>query len=242
MARMIGQTKSWLWWLAGTLCALVFSAAARAGEAVAKKYGAPEPIRPPINNPAVTEEQKQKAEKLVVEYVVPVAAAEPTAEQKAAIDKLIAGLGSKDFQEREAASAAVVNHGPAALAALRAAAKSQDVEVSTRAGVAIAAIETAARQGLVAELKKDPGAAQVVVAQKLNEASAAQTKATQAAAEADKAGSKDEADKLRAEAKTATELTAALRGLQRAVSPMMMAPVYGVQAPVYGVRVPLDEK
>jgi hypothetical protein len=178
----------------------------------------------------------------VAEYVAPVAAKEPAAEVKADLDKLVAALGSKDYQEREAASAAVVKHGPAALSALRTAARSQDVEVSTRAGVAIAAIETAARQSLVGDLKKDANAAMVVVNQKLNEAGTAQAKAAQAAAEADKAGNKDEAEKLRAQAKTAGDLTATLRGLQRAIMPMRIAPVYGVEAPVYGVRVPLDEK
>jgi hypothetical protein len=105
MARMVGQTGSWLWWLAGALCALAFGRAVVAGEAT-EKYGVRP--RPPADQPAVTEEQKRQAGKLVADYLAPVPPAEPTAEQKAAIDKLVQDLGSADFKVRAAAAVVAI--------------------------------------------------------------------------------------------------------------------------------------
>jgi hypothetical protein len=48
MAAMIGRSKTWFWWLAGFLCALVFGRGVTAGEA-AKKYGVN--VRPPAVEP-----------------------------------------------------------------------------------------------------------------------------------------------------------------------------------------------
>jgi len=238
MARVIGSTKSWLWWLAGSLCALVFNAAARAGEIMVKYGVAP---RPPADQPAANEAQKKQAEKLVADCLAPVAAAEPNAEQKPAIEKLIAGLGSKEFREREEASAAVIKQGPAALGALREAAKSKDPEVAGRAATAVGTIELMARQQMVDELKKVPDAARVVLQQQMNDSRAAQGQALQAAGKADAEGNKAEADQLRGEAKTAGERNAAVSGLYRQVFPAIRRPIGDIQA-LYGVRVPMEEK
>jgi hypothetical protein len=48
MAAMIGRGKSWVWWLAGCLCALVFGRSVVAGEA-SRKYGVI--ARPPVEQP-----------------------------------------------------------------------------------------------------------------------------------------------------------------------------------------------
>ena len=110
MAVMIGKGKSWAWWLAGFLCALVFGAragAAEEGPRAVALYG----IRPGpggVDAPAVNPEQQKKAEGLVADYLAPVAAVEPTPEARAAIEKLVKDLGSNDAKTREEASAAVV--------------------------------------------------------------------------------------------------------------------------------------
>ena len=238
---MIGRTRSWLCWLAGALCALIFGANSRAGEAQAK-YGVQlRPIRPPADNPAVTAEQKQKAEQLVADYLAPVAAVEPTADQKTAIAKLVQDFGSADFKTREDASARAGKLGPEALGQLREASASKDAEVSTRAAAAIAAVETAARQGTVEELKKVRDAAAQAVSSRMNEARTAQAKAAQAAAAAEKAGQAEEAAKARAEAAGHSERVNALAALMRQIMPMVGGPGGPAQA-LYGVRMvePVD--
>ncbi|HOX08581.1 MAG TPA: hypothetical protein PK280_19455 [Planctomycetota bacterium] len=237
MATMLGQTKSWVWWLAGALCAMVFSAAAKAGEMVAK-YGV-RPIRPPIDNPAITDEQKQKVEKLLADYLTPPAAGEPAAELKATVEKLVKDFASADFKTREDASVQAAKQGPAALGLFREAAKSKDPEVASRAGAAAAAIENAARLTTVEELKKVQAAASQVIFQKLAESRAAQAKANEAAAAADKAGNADEAAKARAEAAKCAERTNALSSLQRQIMPAAIGtgPGGGAVA-LYGVRAP----
>jgi hypothetical protein len=241
MARVIGQTKSWVWWLAGALCALVFGAAARSeeGPGMSGKYGVQaRPVRPPIDNPAVTDEQKQKAEKLVAEYLAPPAAAEPTAEQKATVEKLVKEFGSADFQTREAASTQAGKLGPAVLGLLREAAKAKDPEVATRAGTAVAAIENAARQGTVEELKKIQPAAQTVIQQQMTDARQAEVKTREAIRKAEAEGNQAEAEKLRAEAKAAGERRGRLSGLMAMVSPLRMGPGGPGAVAVYGIRAP----
>ena len=63
MARMIGTTKSWMWWLGGLLCAAVFGGAAQAGEPVAVRYGIKiRPPAPPVKRVARAEKNKTAAE------------------------------------------------------------------------------------------------------------------------------------------------------------------------------------
>ena len=185
MARIIDKTRSWMWWLAGLFCALIFGPAATAQEA-SVRYG----IRPlpPVEGPVVNEEQKNKAEKLMADYLAPAAAAEPTPEQKAALEKLIKDFGSADFKVRDAASTEVVKQGGAALPLLREAAKNSDPEVATRAGAAVAAIEAAAHQGIVGELKNLGSAGRMAAMLKMREARAEQVKAMEASQKARDAG------------------------------------------------------
>jgi hypothetical protein len=232
MARMIGRSGSWLWWAFGAICALVFGADAMAGQAAVRYGVAP---RPPVDNPAVTEEQKQKAEKLVADYLAPVPAAEPAAEQKAAIEKLIKDLASNDFKVREEASANIVKQGPAALGVLREAAKSTDAEVATRAAAAIVAIEKAAHQAQVDDLKKLGTAGSIVINQEVAKARTAWAEANTALQAAEKKGDKDAVEKAKAASKASLEKMNVLNGLMALVSPMRMQPVYGAVA-LYGIR------
>lgn len=62
----------------------------------------------------------------------------------AEVDRLIAALGDPDFEARHAATQALVRHGPAAAAALEAAARSADAEVRWRAESALRDIRKAA--------------------------------------------------------------------------------------------------
>ncbi len=229
---MIGQTRSWLCWLAGALCALIFGANASAGEAQAK-YGVQlRPIRPPAEDPAMTEEQKQKAEKLVAEYLSPTPAGEPSAELKATVEKLLKDFGSADFKTREDASLQAAKLGPAALGLLRDGAKAQDAEVASRAGSAVAAIENAARQGPVAELKKIPGAARLVIMQQISAANQAERKAQEEFRAAESKNDRAAAEKSRAEQSAAVERRTRLTGLMAAVAPIERAvAVYGIRAP-----------
>lgn len=65
---------------------------------------------------------------------VPLAAADPPVAPPAAVADLVAQLGSDDYPRREAASKKLDAVGPAALPALRAAARSANPEVARRAG------------------------------------------------------------------------------------------------------------
>jgi hypothetical protein len=221
MAVMIGKSKSWLWWLAGFLCAFVFGSRAGAGEegprAVAL-YG----VRPGpegVDAPAVNPEQQKKAEGLVADYLAPVAAVEPAADAKTAIEKLVKDLGSNDVKVREEASAAVVKHGPAALAQLRAVLTSKDLEVAERSKVAVAAIETAARAPKIEEIKKLGVVGQTVVRQKWTEANQAAAAGDKAVADAKAAGKADDVVKFEAEARAGRERAAALFALLRQFAP-----------------------
>ena len=237
MTVLIGKTRSWLWWLAGFLCAWVFGPGAEAGEIARPGDNLPPDARQPAVKNA---EQQKQAEKLVADYLAPVAAAEPTADQKVAIEKLIQDLGSADFNVREAASAGIVKQGPAALALLREAAKNSDAEVATRAGAAVVAIEAAARQGFVGELKKIQGAAVNVIQKQLGDARMAQAKAQKAAEEARPAGKQEELARLQAEVKSAGVTSAVLSALFRQVVPLPVGggAKLGTIAPLYGVKTP----
>ena len=230
MARVIGGTKTWMWWLGGCLCALVFGDLARAGELIREiaKYGAPaRPIRP-----AVTEEQRKKAEKLVDQYLAPVAATEPDEAAAKEITASVKDLGSDDFRKRKAASDVLVKHGTAALGALRKAAESEDAEVKTRARAAVASIEAAARKGYVDDLKKIQTAARMVIGQRRTAAYHAMRTAHDAEAKAKKTGDRKAEEQARAERLAASATVGALSGLSRQVSPQpsKMRFRYGVRA------------
>jgi hypothetical protein len=234
MAAMIGRGKSWFWWLAGFLCALAFGSKAESAEAVAL-YGV-RPVNPGgVDQPVVNPEQQKKAEGLVADYLAPVAAAEPAAEAKAAIEKLIADFASNDAKTRDAASAAALKQGPAALALLRAAFDSKDAEVAERARAAATAIEAAARAPKIEELKKLGFVAQNVVNQKWAEANQAAVAADKTAAETEKSGDAAAAAKTRAEAKALRERAGMLAALLRQVSPEVMQARYMARP-----MVPLD--
>ena len=151
MARAIGRTKSWLWWLGGLLCTLAFGGVG-AAEEPEPEYGVRP--RPRGKQPAASEADRKKAEGLVDQYLAPVEAAEPGAAAKKEIAALIKDFGSADFAKRRAASVAIVKHGTAALGALREAAKSSDAEVAMRARSVITSIEGAPKQKILAELRK----------------------------------------------------------------------------------------
>ncbi|HOX04769.1 MAG TPA: hypothetical protein PK280_00085 [Planctomycetota bacterium] len=226
MAAMIGRGTSWLWWLAGAMCALLLGPRAGGMEVPAPVYG----IRPVGEEGQVDKpDQQQKAEALLNEILAPVPAPEPPPAVKAAIEKLIRDFASEDAKVREDASAAVVKEGVPALGLLRAAFSSKDAEVAERARTAAMAIEAAAKAPKVEELKKLQPAGRQVVNQRLLAVTRAGDEAEQAAAAADKAGDAAAAEKARAAAKAAREQRAVLAALVRKVGPgepMMMK--YGV--------------
>ena len=80
MARMIGATLSGLFWIIWCVCALFFGREGLVMEAKAL-YGVR--LRPPEQQPAMTDAQRQAAEKLIAEYL---AAAE--AERQPVVDEL----------------------------------------------------------------------------------------------------------------------------------------------------------
>jgi hypothetical protein len=221
MSAMIGRGQSWLWWLAGSLCALVFGRWAGAGE-----LPAPKPVYGMPARPVVSEDDQKKAEGLLAEYLAPVPAPEPPPPAKAEIEKLIKDFASEDAKVREAASGAVVKQGRAALGLLRGALTSKDAEVVERSRMAIGVIENSVRGPQIEEMKKLGAAGQNFVRQKWTEANAAALTAEKAATEAEKAGKADEAEKSKAEAKAARERAGALAGLLRQVAPPVMQARY----------------
>jgi hypothetical protein len=104
MARMIGATRSGLLWIVGCVCALFFGRDL-AAQTAQREYG----VRPQeLKKPAITDEQRAAAEKLVAEYL---AAAE--AERQPVVDELkkmgVAGqsiVWEKVNAARQAAAAA----------------------------------------------------------------------------------------------------------------------------------------
>ncbi len=162
MARMMGRTKSWAWWLVGLCCAMVFGRAA-AGEAVAQpEYGVRVRFPRKVAQPAVTEEQKKQANKLVDEYLSG-GSQTLTADEKKKIAKLVKDLGSDEYATREAASKAIVKFGSKALKQLKAALESKDAEVVQRADAAIKEIGQSGASPAVAGLRKIRAASLLVI-------------------------------------------------------------------------------
>jgi hypothetical protein len=233
MARLAGRTKSWVWWMAGLLCALIWGQPAGAGTPI-------EPIQPPYGvrpirrgPPKVKPEDRKKAEKLVDEYMSPVPATKPIAEARTKIDKLIKDFGSEASATRRAASQKVIEFGAGALEALRKAVDSKDAEVSTRAKSAITRIEKAAREKIVTALKKNVNAAVAVIGARRKQAGGEYRVALKAENEARKAEDKDAEKAARLKRVAAGKRSSVLMMLSGRVSPRP-APM---PAPVYGVRV-----
>jgi len=216
-------------WLAGLLLAsgALAPGAARAENEAGKPRppaeprapAAPRPVTPldlaaervaadriiPHQAEPVTEETKREVERLVAGYFKAVNVPEPAGEARARIGKLIGELGSEEWAVRENASTELVRLGVAALGALRAALKSADPEVISRAGEAVSAIEAAGVKPITEALRKYPQTVWVVVQGQINLTREAWSQANAAAAAAEKAGRKDEAGRLRAEAKALGE-------------------------------------
>jgi len=216
VAAMIGRSKSWLWWLAGCLCAVLFGGANRAPSAEPPQppYGvAPPP--PPLRR--AEEEQKQKADSLIDEYLAQQAPAPPPEDLKARIAKLVKELGADDWAARENASKELLKIGKPALPALKEAAQSKDAEVAARAKDAIEKLggEGSAVEGLRALGPAGQAAVQLRIVKERRTI----TGSAGAAGEAELAGKKDEAEKLRAEAKTAQTRAEALNKLAAKVTP-----------------------
>lgn len=226
MAAMIGRGKSWLWWVAGCLCALLLGPRAGGAEAPAPVYGMPVP--PPDNRPANDAEKQKLAEGLISEILAPVPAPAPPPPVKAEVDKLIKDFASEDAKVRDAASEAVVKLGVPALGALREAAKSKDAEVVERSKAAAAGIEAAAKAPKIEELKKLQEVGRMAVQGRLNAANLAAADADKAAADAEKAGDAAAAEKAKATAKAERERAATLAGLVRKVGPGLPMMKYGV--------------
>jgi hypothetical protein len=165
MARMMGRTKTLAWWLVGICCAMFFGRAA-AGEAVVQPaYGVPVRFPRKVAKPAVTEKQKQQANKLVDEYLAG-SSEKLTADEKKKIAKLVKDLGSDEYATREAASKAIIKFGSKALKQLKAALKSKDAEVVQRADAAIKEIGQSGGGPVIAGLRKIRAASLAVINQR----------------------------------------------------------------------------
>lgn len=146
-----------------------------------------------------------QVDKLIAEYRTPPAPAEPTAAEKADIEKMIRELGADAFETREAASASAVKLGAVALPALRKAAAGEDMEVTARATKAVADIERTAREKIIERIKALPEAADVVRA-RLDGCRKAWGELAMAVPAAERDGKTAEVEKMRAD-------MAALEGL-----------------------------
>ncbi len=153
MAVMIGKTKGWLWWLAGTFCAMIFGAQAMAAQVVALYGIRPNPA-PKVDPSKVTEELKTQAGKLIDDWMAGVKPEEPSAAEKAQITKLIESLGSIDFKLRETASTELAKFGTKALKQLTSAQESKDPEVRIRAQRAINIISNSPDRKEIVALRK----------------------------------------------------------------------------------------
>jgi hypothetical protein len=169
MAVIIGRTKGWLWWLGGLVCAIVFGSRAQAAAAKALYGVRPRPPQPRIDEKSVTAAQKDKADKLVDEWMAGGKPAAPSAAEKEQIAKLIESFGSGDFRVRETASREIVRFGGKALPQLEEARKSSDAEVRTRAEAAVNSIKSGAGGEQVVELRKIRAAAHVVITARRSE-------------------------------------------------------------------------
>jgi len=224
MARIIGGTRSGLWWIGGLLCAVAFGGLARAGEMIRMggKYG----VRV---KPAPDGAQKKRAEGLIAECLKPVEATEPGAEAGKQIKALIKDFGSADFKKRQAASTAIVKHGTAALGALRSAAGSADAEIAQRARAALSVIQGAGRHSALAGLRKMGRAGWTAVGQKRLEASKECAAANKALAAAEKSGDAAAIKKARAAQRAAAERMQAINRLYYTLRPQSGGKKYGVR-------------
>ena len=241
MAKMIGRTKSWAWWLSGLFCAFVFGRSAAAqdsrddgrrfqtmygvrpiqqDERIQLKYGVrpspvlPEPIEQPPARPGP--DDHAKAAKLVADYLTVPAPARLTAAQRTRMDKLIEDINDARHENRESASAELAQIGAAALPALRTAGQGSGT-ASRRARQVIARIEAAARDPIAAELRKIAAAAQAVIAEKLAEQARWAQESGQIADEADKTGDREKSKAARADQESSERSAAVLRGLQQSL-------------------------
>jgi len=230
MATAIPEVNTWALKLAVGLLALAACAPAVADDpAAAKPAPPPEVLRDkkiafekPMGSwqPQATEEQKQQAAELVGRCLAAMGGApEPAPGVRARIDKLIGDLGADEWLARENASRELVKIGRPALPALRAALGNRDAEIAARAREAVAAIEKAALQPLIDELKKMPMATHLTIQGQIDANREAWTKAGASAAAAEKAGRKDEAEQFRAAAKAAGERISALDSLYWLILP-----------------------
>jgi hypothetical protein len=98
--------------------------------------------------PAPDASPAERAARLVGEYL---GLRLPDAGSAERVAKLIAGLGSSEYAQREAASKELVRLGQRALPALEKAASSADAEVAERARAAAAAIRESSREAAIVE-------------------------------------------------------------------------------------------
>jgi hypothetical protein len=241
MAKMIGKTKSWAWWLGGLFCALVFGRSAAAqdqrddGRGMQTMYGV-RPIqqdqdiqikygvRPSPSIPEFDDEtpaqpgpaERAKADKLVADYLAAPAPARLAPGQKALVDQLVKDLDAAGHDRREAASAGLARIGAAALPALRAAGQGSG-PAARRARQIVLDIESAAREPIAAALRALPAAAPAAVAGKLAEEARWAEESGQIADEAEKAGDHAKAKAARADQDSAGQAALLLRGLQQSL-------------------------
>jgi len=242
MAAMIGRGKSWLWWLAGLFCALVFGRSGVAGEQAEQPvYGVRvdpgfiAPVAPKPRHPA-DDEARRKAGQLIEQYLASQNPPPAGDELKARIDKLIKDLGANEWDVREKASKELSGIGRPSLDALKEAARSKDPEVAQRAADLAAGI---ADDKATLEQLRDMGATGLLALQeRLATERKAVTGKAGAAGEADLAGRKDEAEKLRAEAKQAQANVAALVKLAALLA--QSVPGSGPVSARYGVRMVIE--
>ncbi len=229
MARLVGNVRCWVWWMGGFLCALLFG-----GPTQGCAPAAPEPVaaKPRPKPPGAAKEKPLTPKELVEDYLRPVAATEPSKEAGEKIEGLIRDFGSEEFKTRDAASRAILKHGPAALRALRKAKDSKDEEGANRARGAIAVIESRVRQTKarkIAELKgKAKSAAVQLVRGKYAEARKATGTAAQAVRAAEKSDKPGEIEKARAEQRAARRREVIAANLHRRIVPPAVAPPYGM--------------
>jgi len=261
VARMIGRTKSWFWWLAGFICALVFGGRAQGSE-MQPEYGVRvrPPVRPPpIKREAISAKERRQVEDLVERHLAPVKAVEPTPKVAAEIRDLIGVLRkSREPAERLGAKARLDDLGPAALGALRVAA----TDGLGSAGSIAASIERKARRKTFRELRRLGEATLLVMREKREAAQTAlaRRQAEQRACElarVNNPGATDaaEVERLRVAVDAARERASALESLgarlfsERPVARPTVRPrplprprpvaKYGVRprpVPLYGVR------
>lgn len=244
MARMIGGTKSGIWWLAGMLCALLCGSA-RAAEP-AKQAQAAYGIMPQADRafiiaprpPDAPPDAVQQAEKLIDAYLEEQNPPPAPADLEQKLAGLIKDLGSDEWARREEASQAIVKIGRPALPALReTVANSKDAEVIQRAKEAIAKI---GGSGSALESLRALGAAgQTAVQARIAQEKKTIAEQAGAAAEAELAGDKAQAEKLRADAKAAQARAGHLNKLKELLAqaqPAAPRPGPGEMIALYGVR------